>query len=174
MGWLPQAFGSKYLLSIIVAVLVTAFMYVYLVYTRHGYEVAVVGESENTAKYVGIKVEKVIVRTMLLSGAVCGLAGLLLVGGINHTITTTIAGGQGFTGVLVSWMAKFNPITMIFSSFLIVFMNRGASEISTNFGLNQSFSDILTGIILFFIIGCEFFIRYSLMKNNKKAVKEEK
>lgn len=174
LGWLPQAFGSKYLLSIIVAVLVTAFMYVYLVYTRHGYEVAVVGESENTAKYVGIKVEKVIVRTMLLSGAVCGLAGLLLVGGINHTITTTIAGGQGFTGVLVSWMAKFNPITMIFSSFLIVFMNRGASEISTNFGLNQSFSDILTGIILFFIIGCEFFIRYSLMKNNKKAVKEEK
>lgn len=174
VGWLPQAFGSKYLLSIIVAVLVTAFMYVYLVYTRHGYEVAVVGESENTAKYVGIKVEKVIVRTMLLSGAVCGLAGLLLVGGINHTITTTIAGGQGFTGVLVSWMAKFNPITMIFSSFLIVFMNRGASEISTNFGLNQSFSDILTGIILFFIIGCEFFIRYSLMKNNKKAVKEEK
>ena len=173
VGWLPQVFSSKYLLSIIVAILVTIFMYVYLNYTRHGYEVAVVGESENTAKYVGIKVEKVIIRTMLLSGAVCGLVGLLLVGGINHTITTTIAGGQGFTGVLVSWMAKFNPITMVLSSFLIVFMNRGASEISTNFGLNQSYSDILTGIILFFIIGCEFFIRYSLMKN-KKSTKEVK
>lgn len=172
LGWLPQAFGSKYLLSIIVAVLVTLFMYVYLNFSKQGYEIAVVGESENTAKYVGIKVEKVIIRTMLLSGAVCGLVGLLLVGGINHTVTTTIAGGQGFTGVLVSWMSKFNPLTMVFSSFLIIFMDRGASEISTNFGLNHSYADILTGIILFFIIGCEFFITYRL-QFRKKAEKEE-
>ena len=171
VGWLPQAFGSKYLLSILVAVLITVFMYIYLKYSKHGYEISVVGESENTAKYVGIKVEKVIMRTMALSGAVCGLVGLLLVGGINHTITTTIAGGQGFTAVMVSWMSKFNPLTMVFSSFLIIFMNRGASEISTNFGLNQSFSDILTGIILFFIIGCEFFIAYQL-QSRKKAAKE--
>ena len=172
LGWLPQAFGSKYLLSIIVAVLVTLFMYVYLNFSKQGYEIAVVGESENTAKYVGIKVEKVIIRTMLLSGAICGLVGLLLVGGINHTVTTTIAGGQGFTGVLVSWMSKFNPLTMVFSSFLIIFMDRGASEISTNFGLNHSYADILTGIILFFIIGCEFFITYRL-QFRKKAEKEE-
>ena len=105
-GWLPQIFGSKYLLSIVVAVVVTLLMYIYLNYSKQGYEISVVGESENTAKYVGIKVEKVIVRTMLLSGAVCGLVGLLLVGGINHTITTTIAGGQGFTGVLVSWRSE--------------------------------------------------------------------
>ena len=110
---------------------------------------------------------------MLLSGAICGLVGLLLVAGINHTITTTITDGQGFTAVMVSWMAKFNPIYMIFASFLIVFLNRGASEISTAFGLNQSFSDILTGIILFFIIGCEFFITYRI-SFRKKNGKEEK
>ena len=172
VGWLPQIFGSKYLLSIVVAVVITIFMYVYLNYSKQGYEISVVGESENTAKYVGIKVEKVIIRTMLLSGALCGLVGLLLVGGINHTVTTTIAGGQGFTAVLVSWMSKFNPLTMVFSSFLIIFMDRGASEISTNFGLNHSYSDILTGIILFFIIGCEFFITYRL-QFRKKAEKEE-
>ena len=143
-------------------------MYVYLNYSKQGYEISVVGESENTAKYVGIKVEKVIIRTMLLSGALCGLVGLLLVGGINHTVTTTIAGGQGFTAVLVSWMSKFNPLTMVFSSFLIIFMDRGASEISTNFGLNHSYSDILTGIILFFIIGCEFFITYRLQFRKKQ------
>jgi len=171
VGWLPQVFGSKYLLSILIAVAITVLMYIYLNYTKHGYEISVVGESENTAKYVGIKVEKVILRTMALSGAVCGLVGLLLVGGINHTITTTIAGGQGFTGVLVSWMSKFNPLTMVFSTFLIIFMGRGASEISTAFGLNQSYSDILTGIILFFIIGCEFFISYRI-QFRKKAEKE--
>lgn len=171
LGWLPQIFGSKYLLSIIVAVIITIFMYIYLKYSKHGYEITVVGESENTAKYVGIKVGKVIIRTMVLSGAICGLVGLLLVGGINHTITTTIAGGQGFTAVLVSWMSKFNPLTMVFSSFLIIFMDRGASEISTNFGLNHSYADILTGIILFFIIGCEFFITYKL-QFRKKTEKE--
>ena len=171
-GWLPQIFGSKYLLSILIAVAVTLVMYIYLNYSKHGYEISVVGESENTAKYVGIKVEKVIIRTMLLSGAVCGLVGLLLVGGINHTITTTLAGGQGFTAVLVSWMAKFNPLTMGLASFLIIFMDRGAGEISTAFGLNHSYADILTGIILFFIIGCEFFISYKL-QFRKKAEKEE-
>ena len=161
-GWLPQLFGSKYLLPIVVAAVVTASMYVYLKYSKHGYEIAVVGESEKTAKYVGMKTGKIIIRTMVLSGALCGLAGLLLVGGINHTITTTINSGQGFTAVMVSWLAKFNPITMIFTSFLIIFLERGAGEISTNFGLNQSFADILTGIILFFIIGCEFFISYKI------------
>ena len=126
-----------------------------------------------TARYVGIEVEKVIIRTMLLSGAVCGIAGLLLVGGTDHTITTTIADGRGFTAVMVSWLAKFNPIFMIFTSFLLVFLGRGASEISTVFGLNQSFADILTGIILFFIIGCEFFISYKI-SFRKSARKEGK
>ena len=172
IGWLPQIFGSKYLLTIIIAIAFTVFMYIYLYYTKQGYELSVVGESENTARYIGIKVEKIIIRTMAISGAICGLVGLLLVGGINHTVTTTIAGGQGFTAVMVSWMSKFNPIIMMLSSLLIVFMDRGASEISTAFGLNHSYSDILTGIILFFIIGCEFFINYKI-QFRKKADKEE-
>ena len=135
----------------------------------------VVGESERTARYVGIKVEKVIVRTMLLSGAICGLVGLLLVGGINHTgYDDDCQDGQGFTAVMVSWMAKFNPFTMIFTSFLIIFLNRGASEISTTFGLNQSFADILTGIILFFIIGCEFFIAYQIHFRKKPGEEDDR
>lgn len=171
-GWLPQLFGNKYILYILVAALITIFMYIYLNYSKQGYEISVVGESENTAKYIGIKVNKVIIRTMALSGGICGLVGLLLVGGINHTVTTTIAGGLGFTAVLVSWMSKFNPIIMVFSSALIIFMDQGAGEISTAYGLNRSYSDILTGIILFFIIGCEFFIRYRLQLRAKSNQKE--
>ena len=171
LGWLPQLGGNKYLLSIVVVAIVTAAVYIYLNYSKHGYEIAVVGESERTASYVGIKVDRVIMRTMILSGAICGLAGLLLVGGINHTVTTTIAGGRGFTAVLVSWLAKFNPVIMIFTSLLLVFLERGAGEISTAFGLNHSFSDILTGIILFFIIGCEFFINYKI--SFRKAARKE-
>ncbi len=166
-GWLPQLFGNKYLLPIVISLIATVGMYCYIRFNKRGYEVAVVGESPSTARYVGIRVPRVIRRTMFLSGAICGVAGLLLVGGINHTITTTIVNGQGFTGVMVSWMSKFNPFTMIASSLLIIFLERGAGEISTNCGLNQSFSDILTGIILFFIIGCEFFISYRLQFRKK-------
>ena len=171
-GWLPQIGSSKYLLNIIVVAVITVVMFIYLKYSKHGYEISVVGESERTARYIGIKVENVIIRTMLLSGALCGIAGLLLVGGTDHTITTSIAGGRGFTAVMVSWLAKFNPITMVLTSFLLVLLERGAGEISTNFGLNKSFSDILTGIILFFIIGSEFFIQYKI--NFRKTAKEER
>ena len=170
-GWLPVIGGKQYLLTILVVAVMTILMYIYLNYSKHGYEISVVGESERTARYVGIKVGKVIVRTMLLSGALCGIAGVLLVSGTDHTITTTIAGGQGFTAVMVSWLAKFNPIVMVFTSLLLVVLSRGASEISSVFSLNHSFADILTGIILFFIIGSEFFLTYkvSLRKGKKEA-----
>ena len=166
-GWLPEIFGQKYLLNIIIVAVLTAIMYIYLRYSKHGYEISVVGESQNTARYIGINVKKVILRTMAISGALCGVAGFLLVSGTDHTINTTIVGGMGFTAIMVSWLAKFNPIMMILASFLIVFLERGAGEIATAFNLNESLSDILTGIILFFIIGSEFFVNYKLNFRNK-------
>ena len=161
-GWFPVIGGQKYLLNVVLVAIVTVLMYIYLNYSKQGYEISVVGESTNTARYVGIKVDRVILRTLLISGAICGFAGLLLVAGTNHTLTTTLAGGRGFTAVMVAWLAKFNPLVMIASSFLLVFMDSGAGEISMAFGLNHSFGAILTGIILFFIIGCEFFITYKV------------
>ncbi len=171
-GWLPVIGGQKYLLIILVVLVLTAIMYVYMKYTKHGYEISVVGESEPTARYVGINVPKVIIRTMILSGAICGLVGFLLVSGTDHTMTTTLVGGRGFTAVMVAWLAKFNPIYMIITSLLLVFLDRGSSEISTMFGLNDAFGAILTGIILFFIIGCEFFLNYQIVfrKSEKKEV----
>ena len=173
IGWFPEILGSKYALNIIIVGVLTIGMYVYLKYSKHGYEIAVVGESERTARYIGIKVGRVVLRTMLLSGAICGLAGLLLVGGTNHTLNSAIVDGRGFTAVMVSWLGKFNPIWMILTSFLLVFLGRGAGEIATDFGLNASYGDILTGIILFFIIGCEFFINYKICLT-KSAEKEGK
>ena len=179
-GWLPVIGDKTYLLNILIVLAITIAMYIYLKYSKHGYEISVVGESENTARYIGINVKKVILRTMALSGAVCGIAGLLLVGGTDHTISTTTADGRGFTAIMVSWLAimvswlaKFNPIYMVLTSLLLVFLEAGADQISMIFGLNQSFSEIITGIILFFIIGSEFFINYKLQfrTSSKKEVK---
>ena len=169
---IPNLFGVQYLFNIIVVALLTVVLYIYLNYSKHGYEIQVVGESENTARYIGIDVKKVIIRTMLLSGAICGLAGFLIVGGASHSINASIVGGRGFTAIMVSWLGKFNPITMILTTLLLVFLGRGADEISTQFGLNSSFSNILTGIILFFIIGCEFFIRYQVHFNHSRRKDE--
>ena len=167
-GWLPTIFGQKYLLNILIVALVTIVMFVYLKYSKQGYEISVVGESENTARYIGINVKKVIIRTMVISGGICGLTGFLLVSGTNHTISKDIAGGMGFTAIMVSWLAKFNPILMVITSFIIVFLQKGAGEIATTFRLNKSVADILTGIILFFIIGCEFFINYKINIRSKR------
>ncbi len=170
-GWLPQIGGQSYLINILIVAAITIAMYIYLKYSKHGYEISVVGESENTAKYIGINVKKVILRTMLLSGAICGVAGLLLVSGTDHTITRNTVAGRGFTAIMVSWLAKFNPIFMILTSLLIVFLQKGAIEISTIFGLNDSFSEIITGIIIFFIIGSEFFVNYTVKFREKEANK---
>lgn len=171
-GWLLVIAGNKYLLNILCVAILTVGMYIYLNYSKHGYEISVVGGSVSTARYVGINVSWTIIRTLLISGAICGLTGFLLVAGTDHTLTTTLAGGQGFTAVMVSWLAKFNPLGMILSSFLLVFLGKGAGEIATIYGLNQSYGDILTGIILFFIIGSEFFITYQIhFRGNNKSEK---
>ena len=171
IGWLPYIGGKQYAIIIILIAILTVLLHIYLKYSKQGYEIAVVGESERTARYAGIKVEWVIIRTMVLSGALCGFIGMLLAGGTDHTLSTDLVGGRGFTAVMVSWLAKFNPIVMILTSFLLVFLQLGAKEVATSFYLNESFSEILTGIILFFIIGCEFFITYKIQfaKSGKEA-----
>lgn len=165
---LGDALGNDYFLILLVVAALTVGMFIYLKYSKHGYEISVVGESNNTARYIGISVPKVIIRTMLVSGAICGLAGFLIVGGLDHTVTTESAGGQGFTAIMVSWLGKFNPLFMVLTSFLIIFLDQGAAQVSQDFNIRGAFPDIVTGVILFFIIGCEFFINYKIVFRNKK------
>ena len=168
MGWIPDV-GNKYVLPIIVALVMTAFMFVYLKYTKHGFEVALVGESVNTAKYVGINVKKVIIRTLLLGGVMCGILGFLYAGCLSHTINQEI-GGLGFTAILVAWLANFDPLAMLFTSFFVVYLDSGSKFVSTKFQLNSNdYASIVVGIIFFFVIGCEFFIRYKVNFNHKKS-----
>ena len=160
-GKLPSV-GNDYLLIILIVLALTIGLYVYLNYTKHGYEISVVGESVRTAQYVGIKVGKVIIRTMALSGMLCGLAGFLIAAGMDQTITTESAGGQGFTAIMVSWLGKFNPLAMILTSALIQILNQGAAQISQDFDVSGALPSVIVGIILFFIIGSEFFINYQV------------
>ena len=169
-GWFPEVFGQAYGLNIILVLTLTVGMYVYLKYSKQGYEITVVGDSENTARYAGISVKKVTIRTMAISGAICGLAGFIAVAGSSHTISTSTAGGRGFTAIIVAWLAQFNTFVMILISLLLVFLQKGAIQIASQFNLNDYASNIITGIILFFILGSEFFINYRvILRSGKEA-----
>ena len=163
-GWFPAIFGQDYLLNVILVMAVTVGMFFYLKYSKQGYEISVIGDSQNTARYAGINVNKVIIRTMLISGAVCGMAGFITVAGSSHTISTSTAGGKGFTAIIVAWLAKFNTFTMILIALLITVLDKGAIQVATEFNISKDMSNMITGIILFFIN-----YRLILRKKEKEA-----
>jgi len=161
-GWLPKLFGQDYLINIIVVVVITVIVFVYLRFSKHGYELTVVGESQNTARYVGINVKKTIIRTLVLSGALCGLVGFLLVNGTSHTLNADLVGGRGFTGILVAWLGHFNPFEMVFTAFLVAFITLGGSYAGDILKFGNSYSKVLIGVFFFVFIASEFFLKYKL------------
>ena len=169
-GNLPQIGGGDYWLSIIISVLLTAIVYLYLKFSKHGYVIEVVGESVKTAKYIGVNVKKVIIRTLILSGAICGLAGFLIVAGMDHTVTSTSIDGRGFTAVLISWLAHLNPIAIAGMSLLVAFLSRGTKELMTRAQItNDFYAQVITGIMFFIILAADFFIRYKIVFRKKHA-----
>lgn len=169
-GKLPALpFGNQYLLIVLISLVLTVLLYVYLKYSKQGYEISVVGESIRTAQYSGINVSKVIIRTMAVSGLMCGVAGFIIGAGLDQSVTTESVGGQGFTAIIVSWLANFNPLMMLITSALISFLNSGAAQISQDFNVSGALPDVIVGIILFFIIGCEFFINYQIVFHKPEA-----
>jgi len=164
-GWLPTIV-DKYFLPCLFILIITVIIYFYINKTKHGYEVTVLGDSFNTAKYVGMKTGKIIIRTLILSGAITGVIGFLYVAAINHSLSGTTGGSLGFTGVLVAWLSSFNPITMAGVSLLLSFLTLGTSNITSKYRLgSNNLSNIVIGIIFFAILISEFFIRYRLKIN---------
>ncbi len=169
-GNFPALFGNKYLLTILVFFALTGLMFVYLKYTKHGYEISVVGDSPNTAKYIGIDVKKVIIRTMIISGALCGIVGLFLAGSVHHKISVDSANNMGFTAIMATWLAAFNPLVMMGTSFFITFIDKGMGEVSKVFHFtNSSIANIVIGLVYFCVIACSFFITYKVVWRKRKA-----
>ena len=176
-GYLPQSFLSKlvgedgYLLIVLMVLAIAVFIYFYLTKSQHGYEIAVIGDSQDTARYAGINVKKVIIRTVAISGAICGFMGFLVVSGADHTVSTTTGGGRGFTAIIVTWLGKMNVFYMLLVAALIVGLGNGAAELANTAGLDKALGDVLTGIVLFFILASELFVTYKLIFRHAK--KEE-
>ena len=174
-GYLPQSFMSKlvgddgYLLIVLFVLAIAVFMYFYLTKAKQGYELTVIGDSQDTARYAGINVRKVIIRTVAISGAICGFMGFLIVSGADHTVSTTTGGGRGFTAIIVAWLGKMNVFYMLLVSTLLIGLGNGAAELANSAGLDKALGDVLTGIVLFFILASELFVTYKLIFRHKEA-----
>ncbi len=169
---LPEVI-NKYFLTIFIFFALTALMYAYLKYSKHGYEIAVVGESRNTAKYIGINVRHVIIRTLILSGAISGLVGLFIGGGIDHTVNVSSAGNMGFTAIMTAWLANFNPLLMVLTCFFITFISKGMTQVRKDFKFtNDAVANIVVGILYFCVIACSFFITYRIVFRKKEDADE--
>ena len=156
---------------IIVLVLVVV-MFVYMRYTKHGYEIAVIGDSMNTARYAGMNVGFIMMRTMFLSGAISGLVGFIVASGANGTLYNGVADGVGFTSITVAWLSQLNAFAMIAISMMLAVLTKGAETLQTMLSVPASISDIIIGLLLFCMLGCEFFINYRMIFRSKKAAKE--
>lgn len=170
--YLPNVFGVH--CGWIIVLIIAVFMHFYMTKTKHGYEVAVIGDSERTAKYAGMNVPLIVMRTMFLSGAICGIAGFLIVAGANHTLTNVVADGNGFTAITVSWLSHLNSYVMILISALLAIISKGSKTLNQRLGVPASVADIVSGILLFCMLGCEFFINYKITFRSNKNKEDEK
>ena len=152
----------------IIGLILTVIVFIYLKYTKHGYEISVVSESHATARYAGMNPKRIMLRTMFFSGAVCGIAGMVQATGSDMTLATSVAGGVGFTAIIVAWLAQLEPIAILIVSFLFSVLEKGSSVMQSTFGLSTYCADVLQGIILFFVLAGEFFIRYKFVVNGKE------
>lgn len=156
----------------IIVLILVVFMHVYMNHTKHGYEIAVIGDSINTARYAGMNVGHVMMRTMFLSGAISGLVGFIVASGANTTLYDGVAAGVGFTSITVAWLSQLNAFAMIVISMMLAIISKGAETLQTRLAVPTSISDIITGILLFCMLGCEFFINYRLIFRSSKTEKE--
>ena len=167
---LPKVFGIH--IGWIVVLVFTVLMFIYMKYTKHGFEIAVIGNSENTARYAGMNVGRIVMRTVFISGAICGIVGFVIVSGANGTLYDSVAGGVGFTAITVCWLAQLNPFAMVGISCLLGVLDKGADTLQTRMAVPASISDIITGVFLFCMLGCEFFINYRIiLRGHKEAAK---
>ena len=153
----------------IFALAIALFVLIYLRYTKHGYELTVVGDNITTARYAGMPVNRIILRTMFISAGVCGLSGMIQASGANKMLTDSVAGGDGFTAIIVAWLARLSPVGILIVAVMFGVLKKGCASVETVYKISSEFFGILQGIILFFVLGVEFFITYRVQR--KKEVK---
>jgi simple sugar transport system permease protein len=144
----------------VITILLAILMFIFLKRTKLGYEIDVIGESEATARYAGMSVFRITVIAIVLSGGLCGVAGMMQASAVERSLSEQLSGGLGFTSVITTWLARLDPLTILGVAFLFSLLIQGGNFLQSSLQIPASISLVLQGIIIFFVLGSEFFIRY--------------
>lgn len=157
---LPKLF--KLHVGWIIALLIVVIFYIIMKHSKLGYEITVLGESKNTARYAGININKTILTAVLISGALCGLTGFVQASAVSQTLSIEVSGGIGYTAIIISWLSNLNSMIILPVSLLFAGLVEGGSYIQTAFGIPNAAASVIQALILLFVLGSELFIRYKL------------
>ena len=158
---LPSVMGLH--IGWILALLLTVFMVIFIKYTKKGYEIEVVGESINTAKYAGMNVNGIILYAITLSGGLCGLVGMIQASAMEKTLSYTLSGGYGFTAIITTWLCGLKAQYILLTSMAFAILLQGGNFVQISMQIPSAVAGMIQGIILFFVLGSEFFIQYKLV-----------
>ena len=165
----PRIMFGKFGLNVCVifTLLVGVLVHIYLKKTKHGYEIAVVGDSASSAHYAGMKVNRIVLRTVFLSACIIGLAAAFKVG-TESVLSTAITSDVGWTGIIVAWLAQMNTAAIFVVSALISMLHYGSTASAAVFSrVDSSFANMLQGAILFLVLTADFFIRFRIVRVQK-------
>ncbi|MEG0291885.1 MAG: ABC transporter permease [Anaerovoracaceae bacterium] len=155
----------------VIAIVAVIAVYVFVNHTKKGYEITVVGESLETARYAGMNINGIIITAMLVSGGLCGMAGVIQASAVERTLTSTISAGYGFTAIITSWLGKLSAPIVALVCVLFAMLLQGGAYIQIAMSVPAAVAGMIQGIILFFVLGSEFFLQYnvSFEKKHKEA-----
>ncbi|EYE89111.1 branched-chain amino acid ABC transporter permease [Fervidicella metallireducens AeB] len=156
-------------IGLIIALIIVVIGYLFMKHSKMGYEITVLGESKNTARYAGIRINKTILTAVFLSGALCGLTGFIQSSAVSQTLSIEVAGGVGYTAIIIAWLSNLSEPLMLLVSILFAALLQGSSYIQTAAGIPKSVALILQAFILFFILGSELFVKYKIAANERRA-----
>jgi simple sugar transport system permease protein len=157
---LPEVFGLH--IGWIIALILVVFVYVFINKTKKGYEISVVGQSVETARYAGMNISSIIITAMLLSGGMCGLVGMIQASAIEKSLVYGIANNYGFTAIITAWLARLHSVAILFVCVVFAMLIQGGAYIQIAMNVPSSVASIVQGTILFFVLGSEFFLQYKV------------
>lgn len=158
---LPTFGHSRVHAGLLLALIIAVIFYFVIYWTKWGYEIRVIGESEQAARYAGMNIRKQIILVMFISGAICGLAGMSEVSGLVHRLRPDFSPGYGYTAIIIAWLAKLNPLATILVAFLFGALETGGYIIQTS-GISANLVSVLQGILLFFVLGGDILLNYRI------------
>ncbi|MGB3306723.1 MAG: ABC transporter permease [Thermomicrobiales bacterium] len=167
-SYLPVWGTTRVHLGLVFGLVAAVALFFVLRRTRWGYEIGVTGASERVAKYAGMRTARNIVLVLALSGALAGLAGMSEVAGINHSLQSGVSSGYGYTAIIVAWLGRLNPFGIVLVSFLLAGLLVGGDQLQISLGLPSAIAPMLQGVILFCLLGGDFFNRYRIVRTGPR------